>query len=112
VADARIQSVIVTAPKDLMEQIAGMMHDLDVPSQRDQRVYVYHLDHGDPNQVVQVLQNAFGNSNTRSTTSTQQGALETRANAGATSAGNTTSSLGTTTGNGSTGGGVGAGRLP
>jgi general secretion pathway protein D len=112
VADARIQSVIVTAPKDLMEQIAGMMHDLDVPSQRDQKVYVYHLDHGDPNQVVQVLQNAFGNSNTRSTTSTQQGALESRANAGATSAGNTTSSLGTTTGNGSTGGGVGAGRLP
>jgi len=112
VADARIQSVIVTAPKDLMEQIAGMMHDLDVPSQRDQRVYVYHLDHGDPNQVMQVLQNTFGNSNTRSTTSTQQGALETRANAGATSAGNTTSSLGTTTGNGSTGGGVGASRLP
>ena len=112
VADARIQSVIVTAPKDLMEQIAGMMHDLDVPSQRDQRVYVYHLDHGDPNQVMQVLQNTFGNSNTRSTTSTQQGALETRANAGATSAGNTTSSLGTTTGNGSTGGAAGTSRLP
>ena len=43
VADSRIQSVIVTAPKDLMDQIAGMMHDLDVPSQRDQNVYVYHL---------------------------------------------------------------------
>ncbi len=112
VADPRIQSVIVTAPKDLMEQIAGMMHDLDVPSQRDQKVYVYHLDHGDPNQVVQVLQNAFGNSNSRSSTSTQQGALETRASAGATSAANNTSSLGTTTGNGSTGSGAGRGTLP
>jgi general secretion pathway protein D len=113
VADPRIQSVIVTAPKDLMEQIAGMMRDLDVPSPRDQNVYVYHLNHGDPNQVVQVLQNAFGNSNTRSTTSTQQGALETRANAGATSAGNTTSALGTTTGNNnSTGSGLGSGRVP
>ncbi|HLX94906.1 MAG TPA: secretin N-terminal domain-containing protein [Verrucomicrobiae bacterium] len=112
VADARIQSVIVTAPKDLMDQIAGMMHDLDVPSSRDQNVYVYHLNHGDPNQVVQVLQNAFGNSSTRSTTSTQQGALETRANAGATSAGNTASSLETTTGNGSSGSGVGRGTLP
>jgi general secretion pathway protein D len=114
VADARIQSVIVSAPKDLMEQIAGMMHDLDVPSQRDQKVYVYHLDHGDPNQVVQVLQNAFGGSNARSTASTQQGALETRANAGATSAGNTTSSLGTSgvggTGSGTGGTGLGAGR--
>ena len=79
VADARIQAVIVSAPKDLMDQIAGMMHDLDVTSPRDQNVYVYHLDHGDPNQVVQVLQNTFGNSNTRSTTSSQQGALQTRA---------------------------------
>jgi general secretion pathway protein D len=98
VADPRIQAVIVTAPKDLMDQIAGMMHDLDVPSPRDQNVYVYHLDNGDPNQVVQVLQNTFGANNTRSTTSTQQGALETRANAGATSAGNTTSALGSTGG--------------
>jgi general secretion pathway protein D len=114
VADARIQSVIVSAPKDLMEQIAGMMRDLDVPSQRDQKVYVYHLDHGDPNQVVQVLQNAFGGNNARSTASTQQGALETRANAGATSAGNTTSSLGTSgvggAGSGTGGSGLGAGR--
>jgi len=113
VADDRIQAVIVSAPKDLMDQIAGMMHDLDIASPRDQSVYVYHLDHGDPNQVVQVLQNTFGNSNTRSTTGTQQGALETRANAGATSAGNTTSSLGTTTGTGmGNGNGVGSGRLP
>jgi general secretion pathway protein D len=111
VADARIQSVIVTAPKDLMDQIAGMMHDLDVPSQRDQKVYVYHLDHGDPNQVVQVLQNTFGGNNSRSTSSTQQGALETRANAGATTAGNTTSSLGTSS-SGSTGNGLSASRIP
>lgn len=100
VADPRIQAVIVTAPKDLMDQIAGMMHDLDVPSSRDQNVYVYHLKNGDPNQVVQVLQNTFGGNNTRSTTGTQQGALETRANAGATSAGNTTSALGSTGGSG------------
>ena len=114
VADARIQAVIVTAPKDLMDQIAGMMHDLDVPSQRDQNVYVYHLNNGDPNQVVQVLQNTFGGNNTRSTSSTQQGALETRENAGATSAGNTTSALGSTGGSSMTsGGGLGGGsRLP
>ena len=113
-ADARIQAVIVTAPKDLMDQIAGMMHDLDVPSQRDQNVYVYHLNNGDPNQVVQVLQNTFGGNNTRSTSSTQQGALETRENAGATSAGNTTSALGSTGGSSMTsGGGLGGGsRLP
>jgi type II secretory pathway component GspD/PulD (secretin) len=62
VADARLQAVIVSAPHDLMEQIAEMMTALDVPSERDQRVYVFHLDHGDPNEVAQVLQNAFGSS--------------------------------------------------
>lgn len=113
VADTRIQAVIVTAPKDLIDQIAGMMHDLDVPSTRDQNVYVYHLNNGDPNQVVQVLQNTFGGSNTRSTTGAQQGALETRANAGATSAGNTTSALGSTGGSSMTSGnGFGNSRLP
>ena len=104
VADPRIQAVIVTAPKDLMDQIAGMMRDLDVPSSRDQNVYVYHLNNGDPNQVVQVLQNTFGGNTTRSTSGAQQGALETRANAGATSAGNTTSALGSTGGSGMNGG--------
>jgi general secretion pathway protein D len=112
VADARIQAVIVTAPKDLMDQIAGMMHDLDVASPRDQNVYVYHLNNGDPNQVIQVLQNTFGNSNSRSTAgASDQGALENRVNAGATSAANTTSSLGTSgigTGNGA-GMGIGSG---
>jgi len=112
VADARIQAVIVTAPKDLMDQIGGMMHDLDVPSPRDQNVYVYHLNNSDPNQVIQVLQNTFGNNTSRSTAgSSDQGALETRVNAGATSAANTTSSLGTSgigTGNGA-GMGLGSG---
>jgi general secretion pathway protein D len=112
VADARIQAVIVTAPKDLMDQIAGMMHDLDVASPRDQNVYVYHLNNGDPNQVIQVLQNTFGNNNSRSTAgASDQGALENRVNAGATSAANTTSSLGTSgigTGNGA-GMGIGSG---
>jgi general secretion pathway protein D len=113
VADPRIQAVIVTAPKDLMDQIAGMMRDLDVPSSRDQNVYVYHLNNGDPNQVVQVLQNTFGGGNTRSTTGAQQGALETRATAGATSAGNTTSALGSTGGSGmNTGNAFNNSRLP
>src|ERR1035437_3631690 len=47
VADARSQAVIVTAAKDLMEQIASMMTDLDVPSARDQKVFVFHMNNGD-----------------------------------------------------------------
>jgi type II secretory pathway component GspD/PulD (secretin) len=64
VADARTSSVIVTASKDLMTQISGMVRELDVPSTRDQKVYVFHMENGDPQQAVQVLQNMFQGSGT------------------------------------------------
>jgi general secretion pathway protein D len=69
VADARTSSVIVTASKDLMGQIAGMVRELDVPSTRDQQVHVFRMNNGDPQQAVQVLQNMF-----QSTTSGRTGA--------------------------------------
>jgi type II secretory pathway component GspD/PulD (secretin) len=96
VADARIQAVIVTAPKDLMPQIASMMTDLDVPSTRDQKVYVFHMDNGDPQQAVQVLQNMFQTSGTTrngSSSSTQNSALMQRAQNNATSTGTSSSGI-------------------
>ena len=114
VADARIQSVIVTAPKNLMEQIAGMMRDLDVPSQRDQKVYVFHMNNGDPQEAAQVLQNMFQSSSTsRSSTSSssQNSALMQRAQNNASSSSTSVSGSSTTTGFGGTGGtGAGTGR--
>jgi len=108
VADSRIQAVIVTAPKDLIDEIAEMMRDLDVPSDRDQNVYVYHLDNADPDQAVQVLQSMFqstsssrGSGTSTSTTSALQQRQQTTAT--------TTSSSSTTTGAGFTGGSGGGG---
>lgn len=69
VADSRTSSVIVTASKDLMSQIAGMVRELDVPSTRDQQVHVFRMNNGDPQQAAQVLQNMF-----QSTTSGRAGA--------------------------------------
>ena len=80
VADLRTSSVIVSAPKDLMQEIADMMKELDVASSRDQDVYVYKLNNGDPQQVASVLQNMFQTSSSRSTTgSSQNSALQQRA---------------------------------
>src|ERR1035441_10567131 len=79
VADSRIQAVIVTAPKDLMGQIASMMTDLDVPSDRDQGVYVFQMKNGDPQEAVQVLQNMFQSSSTSrsgTSSSSQNSALQ------------------------------------
>jgi type II secretory pathway component GspD/PulD (secretin) len=106
VADARIQAVIVTAPKDLMDEIAGMMADLDVPSDRDQDVYFFQMKKADPQQAVQVLQNMFQSSSTSrsGTSSSQNSALQQRQQ-------NSTTTMGTTTtsGMGGTGSGGGTG---
>jgi type II secretory pathway component GspD/PulD (secretin) len=110
VADQRTSSVVVTASKDLMQEIAGMMTQLDVPSDRDQGVYVFQMKNGDPQQALQVLQNMFQSSSTsRSGTgsSSQNSALQQRAVNATTTMGTTTSTTGI--GGIGNGGGVGGG---
>jgi general secretion pathway protein D len=105
VADSRIQAVIVTAPKDLMLEIADMMKELDVSSDRDQNVYVFKMNNGDSQQTAQVLQNMFGGNNTRTSQSGQNAnsALMQRAQ-------NSTTQMGSQSSQGfGTGGGMGAG---
>jgi len=109
VADPRTSSVVVTASKDLMQEIAAMMEQLDVPSDRDQGVYVFQMKNGDPQQALTVLQNMFQSSSTSrsgTSSSSQNSALQQRAVNGTTTMGTTS----TTTGIGgtSTGGGVGS----
>jgi type II secretory pathway component GspD/PulD (secretin) len=111
VADQRTSSVIVTASKDLMQEIAGMMEQLDVPSDRDQGVYVFQMKNGDPQQALTVLQNMFQSSSTSrsgTSSSSQNSALQQRAVNGTTTMGSTTTSAGI--GGTSTGGGIGSGR--
>jgi type II secretory pathway component GspD/PulD (secretin) len=108
VADSRTSSVIVTASKDLMQEIAGMMEQLDVPSDRDQNVYVFQMKNGDPQQALTVLQNMFQSSSTSrsgTSSSSQSSALQQRAVNGTTTMGSTTTTTGV--GGTSTGGGTG-----
>ncbi len=112
VPDARIQAVIVTAPKDLMAQIAVMMTDLDVPSTRDQKVYVFKMNNGDPQEALQVLQNMFqtsGTSRNGGNSSSQNSALMQRAQNNATTTSSSSSGSSTigsrNTGGRATGGG-------
>jgi type II secretory pathway component GspD/PulD (secretin) len=111
VADNRIQAVIVTAPKDLMEQIASMMNDLDVPSDRDQNVHVFTMANGDPQQAVQVLQSMFSSGTTSrsgTSSSSQNSPLQQRAQNSTTTMSSTTttsSGLGGIGGNTAGGGG-------
>jgi general secretion pathway protein D len=113
VADSRIQAVIVTAPKELMDSIANMMTDLDVPSTRDQKVFVFHMNNGDPQQAAQVLQTMFQSSSSSrsgSSSSSQNSALMQRAQNNATTT-TSSSSSGSSFGGSSGGRSGGAGGL-
>ena len=110
VADPRIQAVIVTAPKELMSEIADMMKELDVTSDRDQGVYVFKMNNGDPQQALTVLQSMFQSSSSSrsgSSSSTTTSALQQRqiSNNQSSSSSSSTSGFGT----GSSGGGGGGG---
>jgi len=72
VADRRTGSVVVTASKAMIEQIAEMIKDLDADPARKQKVYVYSLENADVQQVEGVLHDLFQTTTTASQRSTQQ----------------------------------------
>lgn len=64
VADMRTRSVVVTAAKDLMPQIAGMIQELDADPAKKQKVFVFSLENTDPQTVQDVLEGLFPTGNT------------------------------------------------
>lgn len=110
VADPRTSSVLVSASKDLMEQITPMIAQLDASSSKKQKVFVYSLENADSTEVETVLRNLFEGQNTRNTrtgtqNNQQNNALQQRQNNAARTQGTGT---GNTTGFGG-GGGLGTG---
>jgi type II secretory pathway component GspD/PulD (secretin) len=91
VADPRTSSVAVTASKDMMEQIASMVEQLDQDSPRVPHVSVVHLENADPQQVQQVLQDMFVSQASTKSSSTQVSPLQLRIQQ---NAGTTTTSSG------------------
>jgi hypothetical protein len=105
VADQRMASVIVTAPKDLMPQIEELVTEIDQESPKVAKVSVIHLENADPIQVQKVLQQFQGN-NSRTAQTTQNSPLMTRENQTSSSS---STGFGTTGFGGGTGGGGGFG---
>lgn len=67
VPDARTYSVIVSASRETLDDIEGIIRQLDSSSARKQKVFVYTLENGDVKQVESVLRNLFQGSNVRTT---------------------------------------------
>jgi uncharacterized membrane protein YgcG len=115
VADARTSSVVVTATRDLMEQISEMVDQLDLPG-KAQRMVVIPINHEDPSSVLQVLQDTVGANSSRSSRNSQTSPFETRVQQNQNNMYNNNSSFGNSgfgnrgTGGGGFGGGGGLNR--
>jgi type II secretory pathway component GspD/PulD (secretin) len=105
VADGRTQSVVVTAAKDMMPQIADMIAKVDVDSVRDQQVYVLPMNNADPYQAAQVLQKMFGGTQAAATGTTATDPFVSRENSMSTSTGTSSTGIGGGTTGGTRGGG-------
>ncbi len=79
IADPRTFSVVVTASKEAMPDIAEMIAQLDSSSARKQKVFVYTMENANVKQVETVLKNLFQSSTGRTTTNNQPDALTSRA---------------------------------
>lgn len=84
VGDPRTNSLVVTAARDTMTQIAETVGRLDSTDAKKQRVYVHSLEHADVEGVANVLRGMLGD--TSATTTASQGAnrLQNRSANGAT----------------------------
>jgi general secretion pathway protein D len=100
VPDPRTYSVIVTASKEAMPDIADMVSQLDSSPARKQKVFVYTLENADVKQVETTLRNLFQSSTARTTTNNQPDALTTRATANAQTSAQSNLQLGTSSSGG------------
>jgi type II secretory pathway component GspD/PulD (secretin) len=71
VADRRTQSVIVTASKDMMDQIQGVVKDLDQGAQGVQMVTALNFGGADPATVEETMAALFSSANSRNQNATQ-----------------------------------------
>lgn len=87
VADARTNSVIVSASAEVMKQIGKMVEKLDSDSSRKQKVFVHKLQHADVDNVSGILRGMFqsqtSTSNRNSNSTSGNNILQNRANSGA-----------------------------
>jgi general secretion pathway protein D len=61
VPDLRTRSVVVSAARELMGQIASMIESLDADPARKQKVFVFSVENTDPQAIGELLQNLFPN---------------------------------------------------
>jgi general secretion pathway protein D len=72
VADERTASVVVSATRDLMEQIEDVIDRLDGDAKGKKKVYVFSVPHADPAEALPILTEMFGSTTQSSRNSAAQ----------------------------------------
>lgn len=72
VPDLRTQSVVVSAARELMDQLAVMIAQLDADPARKQKVFTFSVENTDPAQVEEILRGLFETQNTRNRAATSR----------------------------------------
>lgn len=72
VADMRTRSVVVSASRDLMPEIAQIITQLDSDPARKQKVHVFSVENTDPATVEEILRGLFETQNTRNRSTTSR----------------------------------------
>jgi type II secretory pathway component GspD/PulD (secretin) len=65
VPDLRTSSIVVSASRDLLDQIARMIEQLDADPAKKQKVFVYSVENTDPAAVEEILRGLFESQNSR-----------------------------------------------
>jgi general secretion pathway protein D len=105
VGDGRTNSLIVTAAREAMAQIAETIGRLDASDAKKQHVYVHSLQHADANSVADVLRGMLGQQTSSNSAQSGAGILNQRSATGATidTSGATSTMSGSGTGSGRAG---------
>lgn len=77
-ADERTNTLVVSAPPDLMLVIEGIIRELDANPAQDQEVFIYRLKNAQATNVADVVNSLFGNTTTRTGTGTTRTGTSTR----------------------------------
>lgn len=83
VGDPRTNSLLISASKDSLTSIAEMIGRLDATDAKKQHVYVYRLQHADPDSVANVLRSMTGDATATSNAASATSRLTDRAANGA-----------------------------
>jgi len=114
-ADQRTASVVVSASRDLMDQIEDVIHELDGNRRGQKTVKIFDTGQTDPAEILPVLQEIFqknqttGNKNAAGSTSALSSRSSQNNSQTGTSSGSSSSSSRTGLGQGTRGGGGGGG---